>query len=451
MRKLLLPGLVLTALFVACENKSPVGPSGVGPGGVTVSQTTSSTTTTTSTPTTTSTTTTTTTVTGSLSRRYVAFQPPPNVPADMTLFFQLLTTPSVLSSIVQRLPFLGTDVNRVTENEYKVTGVYVMLNGTAGAVDGELGEALDPLQTGGFFEGTLTAKVQGCTAEREFSGQLGPQTLTWTGGNTLHDCPGSPLSFSSFTLLRADGGAPLPTTTVPPTTTTTTTSVPTTSSTTSTTTTTTAVACSYTLAPTSASVPAAGGTGQIVIGTLPTCPWTAQSFASWLTVTPPSGTGPASVQYVAAPNVNGPSRTGTLVIGGVTFTVTQAAPVPPDLVSVLAPAAAAALNPCGTNASGQHTVTVQIGNRGLGDAVVSSFARITFTNPASPTPNADQFVPSLAAGAAVIVTFGLPGTCYVPVGSDSVCAFSIKADATDVVFESDETNNTVTGSCTIIG
>jgi len=104
MRKLLLLAFVLVALAIACENKSPTGPAGVGPGGVTVTQTTSS-----------------TrrrrrsahdndvidvhldddgrTVAGSTSRRYVAFQPPSNIPADMTLFFELLTTPSLLAFV----------------------------------------------------------------------------------------------------------------------------------------------------------------------------------------------------------------------------------------------------------------------------------------------------------------------------------------------------------------
>lgn len=439
MRKLLLLSILMAALVVACENKNPAGPTGVGPGGVTVSQTTSSTTTTTSVPTTTSTTTTTTTVTGSLSRRYVAFQPPPNVPADMTLFFQLLTAPTgVVTSLIEQLPILGTGRDKVTENEYKVTGVYIMLNGTSGAVDGELGEALDPLTTGGLFEGRLTAKVGTCTAEREFDGPLGPQTLTWTGGNTLHDCPGSPLSFNSFTMLRTDGGAPLPSTTS---TTTTTTSVPTTSTTSSTTTTTTPV-CTYTLSAPGASVPAAGGSGQVSINTQATCPWTAQSFATWLTVTPPSGTGPAAVQYTAAANTNGPQRTGTLVIAGITFTVTQAASVPADLV----PLFAVGTTPCAADGS---TVTVQIANQGNGNAVAST-ATITFTNPSSPTPDGSQSVSAINAGSQVAITFALPGTCYVG-SSFRTCAFLIKADATDVVFESNETNNTVSNSCSVSG
>jgi len=303
MRKVLVLTVVLLALAVACENKNPAGPEGVGPGGVVVTQTTSSTTTT-------------TTVVGNLSRRYVAFQPPANVPSDMTLFFQLVSAQGLLSSIVERLPLVGSGANAV-ENVYDVTGVYLMLNGTTGAVKGRLGGASNPLESGGQFQGTLTAKAGSCTAEREFGGSLGPQTVSWVGGTTRQDCPGSPLAFPNVVLVRAD--APLPTTTAPPTTTV----KPTT------TTTTTAPACSYTLSATSASVPAIGGSGEVVVGTLQTCQWIAQSFATWLTVTPAGGSGPAALKWEAAENHAATPRTGTLVVGGVIFTVTQAGATAP--------------------------------------------------------------------------------------------------------------------------
>jgi hypothetical protein len=366
----------------------------------------------------------------------VAFQAPPNVPADMTLFFQLLTGGGIVSSMLETLTILGPP-NTVTENEYKVTGVYVMGNGVSGRVEGELGDALNPLETGGEFDGNMTANMPaGCIAERQFGGELGPQTLEWGGGRTLRDCPGSPLSFQSFSLLRSD--APLPnTTSVPPTTTVPSTSTSTSSST-STTTTSTAVACSYTLAPTSASVPAEGATGQIVIGTLPTCPWTAQSFASWLSVTPASGAGPGSVTYTAAANTNGPARTGTLVIAGLTFTVSQAAPPPPDLTPIFA----TSTSPCTFNSgTGQGTVTVQATNIGAGPSTVNSTARITFVTGASSTP--DQTLGPLAVKGQTPLTFVLPGTCY----NDGVCNLTITLDVAGAVFESNEANNSATSSC----
>lgn len=201
MRKLLVLSVVLAALAFACENKNPAGPNGAagGSGSVTVTKTTSSTTTTTSilpttTTTSTSTSTTTTTVVGNAQRRYAAFPPAAaNLPSDMTLFFVVLPG----------------------ESAYTVTGVWVAPNGVTGAVSGELGDAANPLELGGTFQGVLTAKVGTCTAERYYEGPLTPSSLTWTGGATHKDCTGSPLSFNKLTLLRSDG-AGLPTT-VPPT------------------------------------------------------------------------------------------------------------------------------------------------------------------------------------------------------------------------------------------
>jgi len=178
-RGFLAAGLQVGLLTAGCETKTPSGPTGNTP--------TTSTTTTTVAPTTplttsSSSTTTTTIVLGSLTRRYTTFQAPPNVPSDMTLFFELI--PSGFAS----LPAASSTRRRVfgvTENEYRVTGVFVMGNGTAGTVSGELGEALNPLETGGEFEGSLTATTpSGCTGARDFSGRITNTTLQWNGGST---------------------------------------------------------------------------------------------------------------------------------------------------------------------------------------------------------------------------------------------------------------------------
>ena len=192
MRKLLLPALVLVALIVACENKTPNGPDGVGPGGVTVSLTTTTTTTSTSTTTTTVPATapapgpTTTSVVGSVSRRFITLNAAPNVPSDMTVFFQLLTgglTP--LSSLVERLPFIGEAITTATEIRYKVTGVYVTTNNTTGNIEGDLFGPVDPIQNGGEFHGVLTTTVSGCTAERVFRGPMGPGSMNLQGAETI--------------------------------------------------------------------------------------------------------------------------------------------------------------------------------------------------------------------------------------------------------------------------
>jgi BACON domain-containing protein/all-beta uncharacterized protein len=83
--------------------------------------------------------------------------------------------------------------------------------------------------------------------------------------------------------------------------------------------------CSYAIAPTSASIAAAGGSGSVSVTAGGSCPWTATSNASWISIASgASGTGNGSVSLSVAANI-GAARTGALTIGGQTFTVTQAA------------------------------------------------------------------------------------------------------------------------------
>jgi all-beta uncharacterized protein/BACON domain-containing protein len=92
-------------------------------------------------------------------------------------------------------------------------------------------------------------------------------------------------------------------------------------------------ACTYTLSSTSQNIDATGGAGSTGLSTQAGCQWTASSNASWITVTSgASGTGNGSVGFTIAGNT-GAARTGTLTIGGRTYTVTQAAPASPPAPS----------------------------------------------------------------------------------------------------------------------
>lgn len=84
----------------------------------------------------------------------------------------------------------------------------------------------------------------------------------------------------------------------------------------------------YSLNPTSASMPVTGGNGTIALSVSPsTAPWSAVSSASWITISSAkSGSGPATVSYAVAANNTGSARTGTLTIAGLIFTVNQAGP-----------------------------------------------------------------------------------------------------------------------------
>jgi Zn-dependent metalloprotease len=83
--------------------------------------------------------------------------------------------------------------------------------------------------------------------------------------------------------------------------------------------------CSFSINPTSASLPAGGGTGSVTVTAGAGCAWTAVSNATFITVTSgSSGSGNGSVGYSVAVN-SGAARSGTITIAGQTFTVNQAA------------------------------------------------------------------------------------------------------------------------------
>jgi hypothetical protein len=80
--------------------------------------------------------------------------------------------------------------------------------------------------------------------------------------------------------------------------------------------------CTYSLNPLTSSVPATLGTGTFAITTQSGCSWTAVSNVSWIT-TNSSGTGTGTVTFSYQSNL-GPARSGTIIVGGQTFTVNQA-------------------------------------------------------------------------------------------------------------------------------
>jgi hypothetical protein len=85
-----------------------------------------------------------------------------------------------------------------------------------------------------------------------------------------------------------------------------------------------AASCSFTINPTEASYDTKGGTGAVAVSALAGCNWTAQSFASWISVTGgASGSGSGMVNYSVAANTTTSLRTGSILIAGQTFTVTQ--------------------------------------------------------------------------------------------------------------------------------
>ena len=82
--------------------------------------------------------------------------------------------------------------------------------------------------------------------------------------------------------------------------------------------------CTFSISPTSANYPAAGGTGSVSVTTSASCNWTAVSNNSFVTITSgASGTGSGTVNYSVAANTVATPRNGSMTIAGNNFAVTQ--------------------------------------------------------------------------------------------------------------------------------
>jgi uncharacterized protein (TIGR03437 family) len=83
-------------------------------------------------------------------------------------------------------------------------------------------------------------------------------------------------------------------------------------------------ACTFAVTPSTKTVPATASSFQVTLDTgVGFCPWTAQSNANWLQVTPLTGIGDTMVTIFVQANNGGPTRNGTVTIAGKTLTVFQ--------------------------------------------------------------------------------------------------------------------------------
>jgi hypothetical protein len=92
--------------------------------------------------------------------------------------------------------------------------------------------------------------------------------------------------------------------------------------------------CSYTLDPASATMTATGGSGHFSVSTQSGCTWTASSSAMWIAVTHASGTGTGDVTFSVEANSATTSRSGTIAVGGHTFSISQAGASAPCTYSI---------------------------------------------------------------------------------------------------------------------
>jgi YVTN family beta-propeller protein len=85
------------------------------------------------------------------------------------------------------------------------------------------------------------------------------------------------------------------------------------------------ITCSYSLTSGGASLGSGGGSGTASISAPSSCGWQAFSDSSWLTIQSGfSGSGTGTVSFSVAANTGTSTRTGHLIIGGDSFTVTEA-------------------------------------------------------------------------------------------------------------------------------
>jgi hypothetical protein len=140
-------------------------------------------------------------------------------------------------------------------------------------------------------------------------------------------------------------------------------------------------ACAYALSSPAQSVPAAGGVANIGVTTSGGCAWSAVSSAPWIVVTAGAGgSGSGTVTLTIAANTGG-ARSGTVVIGGETFTVNQggALGVSPCSFSINV-----GTQSIGANGGNGTAVTVTAGS-GCAWTAVSNDPWITITSGASGT------------------------------------------------------------------
>jgi uncharacterized protein (TIGR03437 family) len=84
--------------------------------------------------------------------------------------------------------------------------------------------------------------------------------------------------------------------------------------------------CTYSVSPANLQAPASGGSLAVGIQTAASCPWAVSGVPGWITVSASSsGTASASVTLAVFPNNSGTTLSATILIAGVSVTVTQPA------------------------------------------------------------------------------------------------------------------------------
>jgi hypothetical protein len=171
--------------------------------------------------------------------------------------------------------------------------------------------------------------------------------------------------------------------------------------------------CTYSISPASADAGAGGSTGSLSVTARTGCDWTAISSVSWLSVTTgANGSGNGAVAFSVSANTGPQQRTGTISVGGQTFTVTQqgrpcdyvAAPLSVSVAANGGPASVSVTAVAGcswTVSSNAAWIVVTSAGSGSGDGSVTfSVAANADTAPRTGTVTVADYVVSVMQAAA---------------------------------------------------
>jgi hypothetical protein len=86
-----------------------------------------------------------------------------------------------------------------------------------------------------------------------------------------------------------------------------------------------AVKCGVSLTSNAPKLPAAGGTGTLVVSTARECSWSAHADGNWITLNTTDGQGPATLTFAVAPNVQAAERQGAVIVADQKVSIVQQA------------------------------------------------------------------------------------------------------------------------------
>ena len=190
-----------------------------------------------------------------------------------------------------------------------VSGLFKTGTGVEGTVDGTVTGALHD----GTVRLTLSVAHDGCTEQRIYTGIVTGSGVALTPEERTQSCPTNTLTFAVQASV------------------------------------TTSPACSYSVSPTTVTIPGTGGTRTVAVTAGPDCPWVTETAVPWLSVASADAV-KGSGSVVLAVQVNdGAARSGVARVAGQTVNVTQG----PQCTLAIAPTSARV-----SAAGGSITITV---------------------------------------------------------------------------------------------